>query len=402
MATEACSPQRTINCKLLMQLSVLFALLSTLFACLNVTAAAAQEPMTFVDTQPPPAFEGEYYEWQIKVQGGTPPYRFGVSGEMPLGLRLENRGAICGTPVRGTSTSAYCLSIRVDDSSSRRIRIEKPFPIILMYKSTLAIAESLFEGETNIYIDGNPMGKLKGGQKISQSFLAGTSPTVRVDSVVSPPTKDDIQFKPVKDYITVDGSSADATFDYICEYYIQLMIEPQDALYRLPDSYEWRGPTGWYREGSMLEHTTQNKIEGGPGVEYRFCEWMLPSGEQSKDANLNWKITASGNVTAYYDTYYYLTIIDSQYVTVDGEDWYKAGTTAEWRIMDSPRKPAGGLLGSLLSLKPAAEKGYVEMNKPQTISIDWELDWSPLLITVIGTIIVIAIIAACKWLIHLF
>ena len=400
MPTEACSAQQTINCKLLMQLSVLFALLSTLFACLNVTAAVAQEPMSFVDTQPPPAYEEEYYEWQIKVRGGTPPYQFDATGEMPPGLHFESRGAICGTPLRGISTSSHGFIIRVEDSSSRHTSIEEPFAITLMYKSTVAIAVTLLEGETNVYIDDLPKGRLQGGEKMSGVFLAGTSHSIRVDSEVQHPTKkDDTRFISVESSATVNGSSPDATFDYFCEYRINLVTEPQDALYELPDSSEWDRLSGWYREGSILEFSAANTIPVGLDTKYCFIEWVLPTDEHQKQDRLNWKISEPGKVSANYEKRYKLTInepnalvkIDSTDVEGEGKGWYKAGETAKWSIQCHSPRSGTGSWGSLFDYRPVS-KGYVEMNSPRAISIPWRLNLAPIVTGVVITLLVQGVI----------
>jgi len=183
------------------QKSILFALLSTLFACLNFTAASAQEPMTFVDTQSPIAFEGDYYDWQVKVVGGTLPYHFSLSGKLPSGLRLLSNGTISGIPLKGSNHSICQFFIKVEDSSSRSASIEEAFVIILMYRSAISIDRSLSAGETNVYIDNDFAGRLQGSNKISREFFAGSSHDIDVGPYVYHPTNSDVRFIPIKSNI---------------------------------------------------------------------------------------------------------------------------------------------------------------------------------------------------------
>lgn len=350
--------------------------------CLNVKAVAAQEPLSFVDTQPPIAFEGEHYEYQVGVIGGEPPYHFSLRWrQLPPGLNLSSDGFISGNPSTGANNFIYQFIIRVTDSSSNSAWAEKPFAMLLMYKSTISVDSSLAEGETGLYIDGDFAGRLKGGDKISREFLAGTH-KISVEPNVYHPTNPDIKFIPTETSISIDGLHADASFSYSHEYHISLDTDPLVVRSLLPDSSKWDTLTGWYKEYSMLQTDTLNKIAtqsiygGKTDTEYRFSHWSLPGNQSREDNNLEWRVNSGGKVTAVYDTHYYLTI-DSKYGIFDGEDWYKAGTPVNWHI-----KVSGEIFRTELDrflrapLRPIPQEGTTLMYEPHVVTIEWVPDYT--------------------------
>ena len=64
----------------------------------------------------PEAVQGSVYNTTLKATGGTAPYQWTVTPDLPTGLSLDpNSGTISGTP---TSTNYYSLMFQVSDSSS--------------------------------------------------------------------------------------------------------------------------------------------------------------------------------------------------------------------------------------------------------------------------------------------
>jgi Putative Ig domain/Immunoglobulin domain/Immunoglobulin I-set domain len=72
-------------------------------------------PLTIVTTSLPNGTVGQSYSAQLEAQGGTQPYRWRVTGNLPRGLTLSGSGAISGTPGRA---GTYNFTVRVTDSAS--------------------------------------------------------------------------------------------------------------------------------------------------------------------------------------------------------------------------------------------------------------------------------------------
>ncbi len=73
--------------------------------------------LTFNTTSLPNASVGQYYNYQLQVNGGTFPYTFTiVSGILPSGLYLTSGGLIYGTPAFSNTSN---FSVRVTDNYGR-------------------------------------------------------------------------------------------------------------------------------------------------------------------------------------------------------------------------------------------------------------------------------------------
>ena len=338
-------------------------LLSALSPFISSAVALADEPLAFASTQPTDVLENEDYSWQIVITGGKSPYSCNLTGTLPPGLFLDAAGwRIYGKLPKGTTIARYAFNIKATDSSDPPLSVESPFIINVQYRSNISISPAL-SGETNVYVDGQYVAKLRGGEQTSRIFTAGTKHTISVDTLGSVPGKDDVRLKPVTDKIVVDGLSPDAVFDYSSEYEIHVKGNQSD-IPPLPGS-------GWYKTGDLLESAAPAQIEPKAGTQYRFAHWLLPTGEVLGDAKLNWKITKPGDVTAVYDTYYQLTV-NSEYCDVEGADWYKAGSKARWSVKCSQSVPVPGFWGNLgVELKPVKDTGTVLMDGPQEITVTW-------------------------------
>ena len=383
---EECSLMWTANYRIRFWLAFFAILLSTLLPIMRFTVAVAEEPITFVDIQPPEAFENEDYAWNITIKGGKLPYTCNLTGVLPPGLFLDAaRCAISGKPLKGAITDKHTFSIKVADSSNRPLSAEASFTITLQYRSNIAITSALSAGETNVYVDGQQVAKLGGGQKISRIFPAGTKHTITVDTSVLASSKDEVRLRPVIDKIVVDGLSPDATFDYSSEYNINVKGN-QPGIPTLPGS-------GWYTKDSPLNSAALAQIEPKPGTQYRFSYWKLPTGEVNGDTNLSWRVTKPGDVIATYDTYYQLTV-NSEHCEVVGSGWYKAGTKARWNIKCAQSITAPGFWGHLgVQLEPEPDTGTVLMDAPKEVDIVWKRDYSKITMQVIGGLVAATVIA---------
>ena len=335
------------------------------------TITITAKPITFVSTYLPEATEGASYQGNTGATGGNTPYTFTlVSGTLPSGLRLDPvSGTISGTPAKGT-TGTYSITIGVTDSSTPPLSAQQSYSLVIrkgFYESVISIDSSLAAGETNVYVDGRQVAKLRGGQTTRQSFAVGTKPAITIDTRVSHPTRPDIRFVAETAKKIVDELSPDATFTYTPEYYLDLKTDPPQ-LTPLP-------PSDWYKEGSALRSSAPAQIDGTTGIQYRFSYWLLPAGDKLKDGDLSWIVNAPGKATATYDTYYQLTVTSPE-GKVDGSGWYKAGTTAKWSV-SPPEIPMSGILGLFRGkLKPDSTSSTEVMDAPKTVIVAWQSDYT--------------------------
>jgi hypothetical protein len=82
----------------------------------TVPSAPANDPGSQLEvstTQLPDANMNSPYSAQLSATGGTAPYTWSASGELPAGLNMSSTGAIAGTP---TSTGQSMLTLTVKDS----------------------------------------------------------------------------------------------------------------------------------------------------------------------------------------------------------------------------------------------------------------------------------------------
>jgi hypothetical protein len=361
----------------------------------DTTPATASQPFIITIAQPPLRFltttlalakEGEGYTDTIRVSGGKTPYTWSMtSGTLATGLNLNaGTGYISGIPAKGT-VGSYSFIIEVTDSSAPSLSGQQSFSITVEkggYEATITIGNGLKVGETKVYVSGSPLATLRGGESTKLSLDIGISRSVSVDSVVQHPTDSAVRFKAEVDRITVSEASPDANFPYYAEYSIELKTEPSKV--------GQLSGTGWYKEGYTLRASAPNEVNdpNDPGIQYRFADWKLPTGETVSGKELSLTVNASGTCLAYYDTYYRLTLT-SPYGEAEGSDWYKAGSTAEWS-MTNPQVRMPGILGVFGGkLNAVNSTGTTPMDSPKTITIDWEPDYTMPFIMIPLTIILL-------------
>jgi hypothetical protein len=351
------------------------------------TITIAEEPLTFTRSYLDDAMEGDSYDEDIRVTGGDKPYTFSlISGTLPSGLDLDTSdGVISGTPAEGTA-GTYHFTIKVTDDSSPSLSAEQYFTLTVekgFFDTVVTIASTLTVGNTNVYVDGQQVATLGGGQTTRLSFPIDESPVITVDSLIYDPSRADIRFKPNISEILVDEQSPNATFNYYAEYNIDFRTDPSQ-IDSLPGSK-------WYKGGTALKFTTQAQIAGTSGTQYRFSYWLLPTGERLNDADLSWMVSAPGRVTATYDTYYELTVT-SPYGKASGSGWYKSGTTAKWSVSPS-EVLMSGIFGFFRGkLKPENVSDTETMDAPKTIAVAWKTDYTMPVMFIILLVIVLGVV----------
>ena len=286
---------------------------------INVT----QTPLTFLTTSLPDATEDRSYSEYVNVTGGTSPYTWAiVSGSLPDGLALTtSTGLIHGDPDDDTA-GTYSFVIRVTDSSTSPLSAEHSFSLSVeegTFESVISVASSLTSGETNVFVEGDWVAALGGGESVYLSLDLGSSQTVSVDDTVSDPTNANIRFVAEDDSIEVSESHPDAHFSYQTEYFIELKTEPSEVGLAISSD--------WYREGYIFNTTAPSQVEGTSDTRYRFSHWQLPTGDTVTSESLSLTVTAPGSIIANYDVEYFIEFATepSEVGQVTGSGWYSEG-----------------------------------------------------------------------------
>ena len=318
---------------------------------------------------------GSPYTATLTATGGMPSYVWAITaGALPPGLFLNSAtGVISGVPPDG-AVGTHGFTVTVTDMHGNMA--SKPFSITVegFYTATVTIGMSLLQpGQTMVYVDGKPTGVLKERETLTLSFPFGTTHTVDVDPLVSDPGNKDRRFKAEDAALTVTEASPNAVFQYDAEYSVRYKAEPQ-GIVGLPSS-------DWYPEGSMLTANTTEVVDEPPGTQYRFAHWRLPTGELMADPQLRVTVKRGGEIVAYFDTFYLLTVF-SEHGTPEGSGYYKADTRASWSITPAEVEMPG-VLGFLRGKVGAKNPEGIEvMTSPKTVSILWQPDYKiPILIT---------------------
>ncbi len=336
----------------------------------TITVTGASSSLTFTTTTLPEASEGTAYTASIFISGGTSPYTFTItSGALPSGLILDPyNGYISGTPSNGTQ-GVHSFTINVNDNSSPALSAQRTFSISVVkgsFKPSITISSGLAAGQTKVYVDGQQVATLTGGESTELSLDLGASKTVSVEPFVLHPTKDGVRFKVQEEEITVNEFQPSANFVYYTEYLIELETEPA----QITDLSN----AGWYQKNKTLNASAPSEVEAESGKLYRFTHWTLPDGKRVNNQNMNFTVDEPGTAIAHYDTYYLLAI-KSPYGEIEGGGWYKAGGQANWHVLND-KVAMSGLLGFFQGKLTAVNKSGTEvMDGPKTVNVFWEPDY---------------------------
>lgn len=351
-----------------------------------ITVAAP--PLVFLTSSLPDAKESTGYTATMSIKGGIAPYTFSlVTGSLPTGLSLSaTTGRISGIPAKGTAgTSSFIIG--VTDSSTPPLSGQQNFSIVIekgAFEPLVTIGSGLKAGETKVIAGNQHVATLRGGESVRLSLELGTRTTVAVDQIVNHPNKNDVRYRAEVDKMTVSETSPSIEFPYYAEYKIDFEADPSDAT-QISGS-------GWYKEDYTLRSTAPDQvtIPDKPGMQYRFSQWVLPTGETQSGRDLKLTVEAPGTCVARYDTYYQLTLV-SPYGDPQETAWYKAGSQVEWKA-DTGEVKIPGILGVFGGkLKPVKRSDTILMDGPKTVNVEWAPDYTmPMLLIPLAVLLLVA------------
>ncbi len=343
----------------------------------NITAPA----LTFTTTDVPGATVGQAYSASFAASGGSGTITYAMSsGNLPSGLTFNN-GQIIGAPARGTAGS-YSFTIT---ATSGTTITQQAFTLTVdkgTFNAIIGISDGLVEGQTKVYVGGTLKGTLNGGDTIKVSGLDPDSiATVSVDSIVPVPGRTDIRYRAEQSSASVSQDSPQITFNYYPEYDVELKTDPS-GITTISGS-------GWYKQGQPLAVTADDVVTQDTDSRYQFSYWLAPGGDKIKSQTLNIGISQAGQYIATYDLYYKITIA-SQFGSVQGGGWQKAGSTMKWDVnpMEIAMPGVLGFFGG--KYKALLSTGTEIVEGPKTVTVQWDADYTTPIITIPLAILIVA------------
>jgi len=90
------------------------------------TAGEFIKPLFIHTTKFEPAIASHYYSTQIEVDGGTPPYKFDTSTELPQGISLNSQGVLSGAT---ETLGNYDIELTLSDANNSQISSTLSFEV---------------------------------------------------------------------------------------------------------------------------------------------------------------------------------------------------------------------------------------------------------------------------------
>jgi len=233
-----------------------------------------------------------------------------------------------------------------------------------VYSITVSVSGLPSTYSTRIYSDGKYNVTINSEQPIRFTFGYETTHIISVDELLNGSRGVRYQCKPN----TLNVSSAAAyTFNYTTQFYLHLY-----------SAHGQPSGSGWYDQGTTAEISLEPSMSDEAGVRHIFLGW---SGDRSSNAT-SVQIVMDGpkNLTATWKTQYYLKVT-SEYGEPKGEDWYDAGSTANFSVTS----PIGAIIQRVFNswegdYDGVLPYGSIRMENPKTVIATWRTDYIQLYI----------------------
>jgi len=247
----------------------------------------------------------------------------------------------------------------------------------------VTIGPGLTEGQTPVYVDGTQVTSLGGNQSETVASDPCETHLVVVDQIVQGPDPN-TSFECIgSNSKMVDEFDNTAYFDYAKKVLINTRSDP-GGVAPIPG-------TGFYAVGGYFRTSAASPVNpyNQQDTKYTFREWSGPDGSRNPNRDLVFTVDRAGDVTAYYDAYFKLTLT-SDYPPVDQSQWEIKGGTANYNLALQPSPMLGfwGFLGGVVS--PLNSSGSRIMDGPYIQKINWVDDYTVPIIIIVITLLIIA------------
>ncbi len=226
------------------------------------------------------------------------------------------------------------------------------------YFVTATISGLPAANSTNVTIDGNLAGAIKGDKSKTFALADGTH-TVAVDSAVLSGIAGKRYGCSANSWSVSSASSN--TFTYSPQYYLTI-----NTAYGTPKGL------GWYDEGATAKFNVTTPALHGNGTRRVFTSWSGDLNSTALDATI--VMSGAKSVTANWKTQYQLNVT-SAYNAPNGTGWYDVGVNATFKVT-SPADHGNGTRRVFVSWSGSSNANTTTstliMSGPKTVTATWK------------------------------
>jgi hypothetical protein len=249
------------------------------------------------------------------------------------------------------------------------------------YDITISLSGLATDATTALYVDGNKVADMKGGDVRVLSYPIGSSHTFKVDQYVNGAAG--YRYYCASDSWTANAAGSNV-FNYVVQVYLDVSTDPTGVTDVTT--------SGWYAKGSSASvAAVPAEVEGAKGTRYVFSAWTVDGTPRSGNGFVV-VMDAPHKAVAKYDTMFLLTIV-SDYGNPKGSGYYKSGDTATFSV-DSPvgmgiQQVFVEWTGDYSGKDP---RGSLRMDGSKTVTAVWTTSYFQIYI-IVGVVAVIAFVA---------
>lgn len=331
-----------------------------------------------------PAFD---FRLDFVLDGAPTPFDSLHVSQLGVGQQLELVSANTWSGEVGNHT----LSVEVDpenqvaelDESNNLLTL--PILIGLQYYLVNLVIEPSLKVPAKLVVDSTESGTVTGGKSYSLHFASGTGHDVEVASII------------VADegtrYITSDYMRHfDSGETWRLTYHKQFLLETSANVLIGSECLL----SEWHEAGEEISLASIRICQNYPigdaphnGPKFEFASMKIDGQSLSRPLLMD----SAHEINLTYSTLYYLEVL-SDYGTIgcDSNNWHVSGSYVNWCV--TPREiEAPGLLGSLgLTLKADPPNDTLTLDKPVSINVKWQTDYTPLVLNLFFVSVVLSVI----------